>query len=41
MLQPLKAINDSLNSEEFKEGVIRELRSNSDTPIDERDDKNK
>ena len=30
-----KAINDSLNSEEFKEGVIRELRSNSDTPIDE------
>ena len=30
-----KAINDSLNSEEFKEGVIRELRSNSNTPIDE------
>ena len=30
-----KAINDSLNSEEFKEGVIRELRSSSDTPIDE------
>jgi len=30
-----KAINDSLNSDEFKEGVIRELRSNSDTPIDE------
>ena len=30
-----KAINDSLNSEEFKEGVIRELRSNSDTLIDE------
>ena len=30
-----KAINDSLNSDEFKEGVIRELRSNSNTPIDE------
>ncbi|WP_149703441.1 filamentous hemagglutinin N-terminal domain-containing protein [Campylobacter concisus] len=30
-----KAINDSLNSEEFKEGVIRELRSSSNTPIDE------
>ncbi|WP_103645138.1 filamentous hemagglutinin N-terminal domain-containing protein [Campylobacter concisus] len=30
-----KTINDSLNSEEFKEGVIRELRSNSNTPIDE------
>ena len=31
-----KAINDSLNSEEFKEGVIRELRSSSVTPIDEK-----
>ena len=30
-----KTINDSLNSDEFKEGVIRELRSNSNTPIDE------
>ena len=30
-----KAINDSLNSDEFKEGVIRELRSSSVTPIDE------